>query len=95
MDLPIWGTWGMPEHNVLFGSMVTVVTPCWEFKAQKGLISSHFVDTLLLIVPHGHMCKCLGIGEEFIFKRKILLMPENFLAFWGLNGFSSRLISFF
>ena len=71
MVVPIFGTWGVLNDNVLFASIVTVVTLCQEFEAQHGLISSCFADTLLLIMPHGHICKFLSVGEEFIFLRKI------------------------
>ncbi len=55
----IIGTWEMLGNKVPLASIVTVVTPCQGFKVQHGLISSRFADTLLLIVPHGHMCKFL------------------------------------
>ena len=55
MVVPIFGTWGMLKDNVLFTSTVTAATPCQGFEAQHGLISSCFDDTVLLIVPHGHM----------------------------------------
>ncbi len=70
MVVPNFGTWGMLKDNVLFASTVTEVTPCEGFKSQHGLISSCFADALLLIVLHGHMCKFLGVGEEFIFMKK-------------------------
>ncbi len=57
--------------NVLLVSNFTVMTPYWEFGTQHGLISSCFVDTLLLIFPHGHKCKVLGMGEELIIMKKI------------------------
>ncbi len=92
MDAPIFGSWGMPEDNVLFSSMVTVATPYWEFEAQHVLISSRIADTLSLIVPLGHMCNFLVMGEEFIFIRKIFWIPEYFLVFfWSLLVFTSRL----
>ena len=85
----------MLENNILLASTVTVVTPCREFKAKHGLISSCFADTLLLIVLHGHMCKFLGMGEEFVFMRKIFWIPEHVLAFWGvLLVLTSRLVLF-
>ncbi len=80
----LFGSWEMLLDNVLVASVVTVATPCWGFRIQHGLISSCFVDTLLLIVPHVHMCKFLGAGEEFIVRRKIFWIPEYFLVFWGL-----------
>ena len=86
MVVPIFGTWGMLKDNVLFASTVTVAIPCQGVEAQHGLISSCFADTLLLIVLHGHMCKFLGVGEEFIFMRKIFWIPEYFLVFLGLVG---------
>ena len=76
----------MIKDNVLFASTVTVVTPCHSFEAQHGLISSCFVHTLLLIVLHGHMCKFLSMGVEFIFMRKLFWIPEYFLVFLGLVG---------
>ncbi len=69
--------------NDLLASVVTVATPCQGFEAQHGLFSSCFSDTLLLIVPHGHMCKFLVMGEEFVFMRKICWIPEYFLVFVG------------
>ena len=57
MVVPISGNQGMDGYYVLFVSTVTVVIPCQGFKAQHGLISSCFTDTLLLIVVHGQMCK--------------------------------------
>ncbi len=79
------------KDNVLFVSTITLLTPCQGFKAQDGLIFSCFADTLLLIVPHGHMCKFLIVGEEFIFMRKIFWIPEYFLVFFGSLVFTSRL----
>ena len=65
MDVPcLFGTWAMPLDYVLLVPIVTVVTPCQGFGIQHGLIPSYFADTLLLIVPHGHMCNFLVIGEK-------------------------------
>ena len=71
MVVPIFGTWGRLEDNVLLASTVTVVTQCREFEAQCGLISNCFADNLLVL--HGHMCKFLSVGEEFIFMRIFLI----------------------
>ena len=60
----MFGTWGVLKDNVLLAFTVTVVTPCQGSEAQPGLISSRFVDTLLLIVPHGHMCNFLSVGKN-------------------------------
>ena len=65
MDVPcLFGTWAMPLDYVLLAPMVTVVTLCQGFGIQHGLIPSYFADTLLLIVPHGHMCNFLVMGEK-------------------------------
>ena len=87
MDVPyLFGTWEMLLYNVPLASIVTVVTPCRGSEAQHRLISSRFADTLLLTVPHGHMCKFLVVAEELIFMRKIFWIPEYFLVFLGLVG---------
>ena len=90
MVVPIFGTSGMFEDNVLFASIVTVATPCQGFRAQYVSISSCFVDTLLLIVLHGHMCKFLCVGEEFIFMRTMFWIPEYILVFLDLIGIYSK-----
>ncbi len=60
-------------------TLLGIQIPSW-FNSQS------LADIVLLMVPHGHMCKFLNMGEEFIFMRKIFLMPEKFLAFFGLVG---------
>ena len=75
MVVPIFGTWGMLGNNTPLVSIVTAVTPYQGFEAQHGLISSRFADTLLLIVPHGHMCNFLSVVEELIFKENIFDVP--------------------
>ena len=69
--------------------MLGVQNPTW-FDFQL------LADTFLLIVLHGHMHKFLGMGEEFIFMKKIFLMPDNFLAFFvGLVGINIKNIFIF
>ena len=81
----LFGTWEMLLDQsflpplLLWQHDVRVQSPTW-------FDSRCFADTLLLIVPHVHMCKFLGVGEEFIVRRKIFWIPEYFLVFLGLVG---------
>ena len=66
MDVPcLFETWEILLDNTLLASIVTVATPCQGFEAQHGLIFSCFVDTLLLIVPHGHTCKFKALKLKY------------------------------
>ncbi len=86
MDVPYFLEHGRCFWTMSFSPPLLLWWLCQEFEAQQGLISNCFADTLLLIVPHGHMCKFLVVGEKFIFMRKIFWIPEYFLVFLGLVG---------
>ncbi len=87
MVVPIFGIWGMLKDNVHFASTVIVATPCWKFKTQHGLFSSHLF-TFLLIVLCRQISKFLGVQEKIIFVRKIFFIPEYFFVFWVLLVFT-------
>ncbi len=74
---------GNAEEQYSFSSIVAVATPCWGSKSNM-VDFQLLADTLLLSVLCGHMCKFLGVGEEFIFMRKIFWKPEYFFVNMGL-----------
>ncbi len=68
------------RHFYCSNALLGVQNPAW-FDFQS------LADTFSWILLHGHICKFLGVWEEFIFMWKILLMPEYFLEFFaGLVG---------
>jgi hypothetical protein len=89
------------EHGRCLRTM-SILPPLLLWQHLVGGLAPNMVWCLLAFwyhclfvkVLHGHMCNFLVIEEELIFMRKYCWCQMLPLHFLGLDGFSSRLISF-